>query len=778
MKKHKIVSLVLAALLLASSAFSGLGIVKAATATGTTENKTTAAYFLVKETSDGSWLTKYNYIHYITIGGKKYPAYCVESSRTNPLDGATYEQIASSTMGYSATALAGLQEIIRNGYPYTSEINNTSLTAEQAQAATQMAIRMWLSYRKEQEGASYNVSGMYNPEPKAGNLRIKAGTVSGAASVYNAAIALYELAKSGKTTTFTVAATSTGSVTFPSSTNAPYYRVQVKVTMTGCDYATFSGLPSDVTILAVSSGTKTQIKNGAVVTLQVPASYAGKTLNFVLSGYSNKAASSLQFYKSSNSPNSYQKLFVPVSTYASVTASGVTFSIPQESRGTLEIHKTDAATGSVLSGTEFTFFEWSESAKKYVNSSKYIIKETAEKGSYTLFLADSSSEIEAEILYTTDNLGKIKVVETKAPEGYSNIDPVTGKPYEWERQFTNDGEVHTITIDAVNEHSEVDAFLCLYKESENTSPLGNVKFNIYDDADCKTLLQTIVTNVDGYAVSTAIPVLIGESRTVYVKELYQGGVYGGKYYLPNDTVYPVTLTEANTEENPVRVGGEDGVIMNYLRNAYLELTKLRDDTNAPVAGVSFRISHTETMDSVFQTITTNADGYAKSSAINIPGEGYAVYVQEVPKDGYVANPTVYKVLLYSDKVAVVSGGPIYNTPTKFEFSKTSLVDGAELPGATMRLWEVVQLGGTGIRKAVTVTTEDGQTGTSWVTTGKTTKIYAQLKAGQTYVLEEIAAPDGYLIANEVTFTVNADGSVTKVHMEDDYTKVVVRKEAK
>ncbi len=424
--------------------------------------------------------------------------------------------------------------------------------------------------------------------------------------------------------------------------------------------------------------------------------------------------------------------------------------------GSVTLTKLEAGTGTKLPGFTFTVYEWDGST--YVK-----LADLADNGDGT-YSYDG-------LKYSQTNKGKFRLKET-ATDGKHILKE------DWHQDFTLTKDGQTFTFELENERSEVDAFLCLYKESENASPLGNVKFHIYDEADCKTLLQTIVTNADGYAVSTAIPVLIGESRTVYVKELYQGGVYGGKYYLPDETVYSVTLTEANTEENPARVGGEDGVIINYLRNAFLELTKLRDDNNAPIAGISFRISHTEAMDSVFQTITTDSNGYAKSSAINIPGEGYAVYVQEVPKDGYVANPTVYKVLLYSDRVAVVSGGPIYNTPTKFEFSKTSLVDGAELPGAKMRLWEVVQMGSTGVRKAVTVTTEDGQTGTSWVTTGEVTKIYAQLKAGATYILEEIAAPNGYLIANEVTFTVNSDGSVTKVHMEDDYTKVVIRKESK
>ena len=195
------------------------------------------------------------------------------------------------------------------------------------------------------------------------------------------------------------------------------------------------------------------------------------------------------------------------------------------------------------------------------------------------------------------------------------------------------------------------------------------------------------------------------------------------------------------------------------------------EMNEPLSGVSFRISRTADMKSVFETITTNESGYAKSSAINIPADGYVVYVQEVPREGFAGNETIYAVTLQSGQTAVVNSAPIYNTPTKVEISKTDLVSGKELAGATLQILDKDD-------KPVSVTTADGQSGTSWITTGEVTKIYAQLLAGETYTLKETAAPDGYVLASEVKFTVNADGSVTKVTMEDDCTKVLIRKVAK
>ena len=54
---------------------------------------------------------------------------------------------------------------------------------------------------------------------------------------------------------------------------------------------------------------------------------------------------------------------------------------------------------------------------------------------------------------------------------------------------------------------------------------------------------------------------------------------------------------------------------------------------------------------------------------------------------------------------------------------------------------------------------------------------AVLVAGETYTLEETLVPDnsGYVPANAVQFTVEDDGKVQHVFMQDDYTKVQISK---
>lgn len=64
---------------------------------------------------------------------------------------------------------------------------------------------------------------------------------------------------------------------------------------------------------------------------------------------------------------------------------------------------------------------------------------------------------------------------------------------------------------------------------------------------------------------------------------------------------------------------------------------------------------------------------------------------------------------------------------------------------------------------------------SWVSDGTTHEISGILAAGAKYILHEVSAPDGYVVATDVEFIVDANGKVTEVTMLDDTTKLHVTK---
>ena len=90
--------------------------------------------------------------------------------------------------------------------------------------------------------------------------------------------------------------------------------------------------------------------------------------------------------------------------------------------------------------------------------------------------------------------------------------------------------------------------------------------------------------------------------------------------------------------------------------------------------------------------------------------------------------------------------------TKVKISKRDITTDKELAGATLQIID-----------------KDGNVVDEWVSTTEPHFIEAELTAGEKYTLHEAAAPDGYVIANDVEFTVNSDGTVTKVVMYDEHT---------
>ena len=73
--------------------------------------------------------------------------------------------------------------------------------------------------------------------------------------------------------------------------------------------------------------------------------------------------------------------------------------------------------------------------------------------------------------------------------------------------------------------------------------------------------------------------------------------------------------------------------------------------------------------------------------------------------------------------------------------------------------------------------KDGNVVETWVTTAEKHFVEAKLTAGETYTLHEAAAPDGYVLAEDIKFKVSENGSVDRVCMMDDTTKVEISKTA-
>ena len=101
-----------------------------------------------------------------------------------------------------------------------------------------------------------------------------------------------------------------------------------------------------------------------------------------------------------------------------------------------------------------------------------------------------------------------------------------------------------------------------------------------------------------------------------------------------------------------------------------------------------------------------------------------------------------------------------DAPTCVKISKADITTHEEISGTTLRVLD-----------------KDGNVVDEWMSKDAPHYMEAVLVAGETYTLEETLVPDnsGYVPANAVQFTVEDDGKIQHVFMQDDYTKVQISK---
>lgn len=178
------------------------------------------------------------------------------------------------------------------------------------------------------------------------------------------------------------------------------------------------------------------------------------------------------------------------------------------------------------------------------------------------------------------------------------------------------------------------------------------------------------------------------------------------------------------------------------------------------------------------------DGQTATIA-NIPA-GVSYSIKETTGDRYVT--------LINDKITAETTGTVEEgktTETQFvnqvihlNITKTDLTGEREVAGVAMTLYKAEDVNEDG-------TVKDGAEALdSWVSGKESFHDFGPaIKAGESYVLVETAAPDGYTYAENISFTVNADGTIKTdaekttdketgedVYLvKDDVTKVSIKK---
>ena len=340
---------------------------------------------------------------------------------------------------------------------------------------------------------------------------------------------------------------------------------------------------------------------------------------------------------------------------------------------------------------------------------------------------------------------KYYLVETKAPDGYTIADPV-------EFTLNDDGEV--VVNDKVVENGQITmkdiqtSVTISKKAITGEDSIGGAKLQILD-SEGKEVVKTWYTEDKKDKVVTGV-LKIGETYTLH--EVTPPAGYANaddiKFVLTdkgeiviNDKVESaVVMRDAKLQ---IKVSKKDITDTDELPGAVLQILDKADNSV---------IAEWKTADK--PVIITEKDCKKPLVASNT----YILHEKTAP-DGYA----YAKDVEFTVHVDSIEGNEqlvtMHDAKNVVVVSKTDLAGTKELPGAKLQ-----------------ILSSDGKTVLeSWTSTNEEYKVTKKLKAGESYILRETEAPDGYAIADDVKFTVNKDGSTTKVVMKDAQTSVTVSK---
>ncbi len=184
-------------------------------------------------------------------------------------------------------------------------------------------------------------------------------------------------------------------------------------------------------------------------------------------------------------------------------------------------------------------------------------------------------------------------------------------------------------------------------------------------------------------------------------------------------------------------------ITNKLKNYNLEIIKVdADNPNFKLQGAVFAlyVKQGDKYVEVNRGITVEG-GKLRFEGLN--SGNYYLREIEAPST-HVKRPTLYQFSTVNSAETIYT--TFENNKTTVEISKVD-ISGKEIPGAKLEVFD-----------------KDGNVIDSWTSKEGKIHIIRGLIRGETYTLREILAPAGYVKAQDIEFTVNEDGSTTRVEM--------------
>ena len=301
------------------------------------------------------------------------------------------------------------------------------------------------------------------------------------------------------------------------------------------------------------------------------------------------------------------------------------------------------------------------------------------------------------------------LVETKAPEGYAIATPITFK----------------VTDDATNqEFNLINKQVFAYKYDVDGKVLEGAKLSVVDLEG--NVLDSWVSGKEPHAVSN---IVVGSTYKLHEDVATDG------YVIASDVQF---FVEDDSKNQDIK-----------MTDKQLFVSKVEIGQSEELEGATLVVTDKVTGKELDKWVSGGTPHAVKGLEVN---KTYLLTEVTAPA-GYVRAEVVEFTVADDFKIQSVKMEDDY---TKVDITKSDITDGTPVIGAELVIKD-----------------KDGNEVDRWVTE-ETPHHIDKLPIGD-YTLTEITAPDGYVRAEVVNFTVKETGEIQKVDMKDDYTKVEITK---
>ena len=368
---------------------------------------------------------------------------------------------------------------------------------------------------------------------------------------------------------------------------------------------------------------------------------------------------------------------------------------------------------------------------------------------------DENGYAETEPLY----LGKYEIREIKAPGGYV----LNNEPKDVELTYAGQEFEVRDTVNTAFENEYQGVKISLSKVMENDELFGiygndyytSVRFGLFAAEDI-TAADGSVIPADGLISEVSLDENMTAKFDVQIPfgRYYVQEIATDEHYVLNGEKYLVNFEYMGQDIQNVDI--DCGQFVNLLKRGRIEGHKT-DDKSEPLENAVFGLFTADCVkfsrDTAIMTAASDENGCFEFT--DVPFGQYIVREIESPS-GYILSDKEYAVSISEDGEVIEITAE--NKPVTVEISKRD-VYGNELKGAKMQIID-----------------SEGNIVDEWTSDG-TDHIVTKIPVGN-YTLKEIAAPDGYVIATDIKFSIDVYGNVTVENADaaviaEDGTPIVI-----